>query len=225
MRVMERLKNIRIFKLIYVIVNHGMGSKILRKAKDCGITGGTIILAKGTVNNSILNFLSLTDERKEIVLMAADHRVAECALEQLNKTFSFEKPNQGIAFSIKIGEIHGSTVIESEEADKERGVEKLMYQMIITIVDRGKAEDVIDAAKAAGSKGGTIVSARGSGIHETSRLFQMDIEPEKEMVFILSKKDITEAIVSSIRENMEIDKAGKGIVFIQDVNNVYGLYE
>ena len=100
-----------------------------------------------------------------------------------------------------------------------------MYQIIITIVNRGKAEDVIEAAKAAGSKGGTIINARGSGVNETSKLFNMDIEPEKEMVMILSKEDITENIVSSIHERLEIDKPGNGIIFIQNVNKTYGIYE
>ena len=89
--------------------------------------------------------------------------------------------------------------------------------------DKGKAEDVIDAATAAGSKGGTIINGRGSGIHETSRLFFMDIEPEKEIVLILSEKKNSEAIVSSIREKMEIEKPGKGIIFVQEVSRVYGL--
>ena len=100
-----------------------------------------------------------------------------------------------------------------------------MYQLIITIVNRGNAGDVIDAAKAAGSKGGTIINARGSGIHETQRLFNMDIEPEKEMVMILSKEDITDSIVESIRIALEIDQPGNGIIFIQDVNQTYGIYE
>ena len=42
---------------------------------------------------------------------------------------------------------------------------------------------------------------------------------------ILSKEDITENIVSSIRERLEIDKPGNGIIFIQNVNKTYGIYE
>jgi len=68
-----------------------------------------------------------------------------------------------------------------------------------------------------------VINARGSGIHETSRLFFMDIEPEKEIVLIISDKKSADAIVSSIREKMEIDKPGKGIIFIQDVSMIYGL--
>ena len=213
------------FELIYVIVNYGMGSKILRKVKDCGISGGTVFLGRGTVNNSLLNFLSLYDERKEIVLLGTDKLKAEQALIELDKEFQFKKPNHGIAFTTSACEIFGSRCYKCEEKKEERGVDNPMYKIIITIVNRGKAEDVIDAAKAAGSKGGTIINARGSGVNETRRLFHMDIEPEKEMVMILSKEDVADAIVSSIKECLDIDKPGNGIIFIQNVDKVYGIYE
>jgi len=222
---MINLDNLSVFELIFVIVNCGMGSKVLHKAKEHGIPGGTIFLGNGTVNNAILNFFSLYDERKEIVLMGTDIYTAKHALVALNKEFKFEKPNHGIAFTTDACSIIGCRCYKCEENEEERGVNKPVYKIIITIVNRGKAEEVIDAAKAAGSKGGTIVNARGSGINETVKLFNMDIEPEKEIVMILSKTDITEAIVTSIREKMEIDKPGNGIVFVQNVNNVYGLYE
>lgn len=100
-----------------------------------------------------------------------------------------------------------------------------MYHVITTIVDKGKAEDVIDAATKAGSKGGTIINARGSGIHETSKVFSMEIEPEKEIVIILSEADKTEAIVSSIKNELKIEEPGNGIIFVQDVNKTYGIYK
>lgn len=222
---MTNYNSMPIFELVYVVVNYGMGSRILHKAKEYGISGGTIFLGKGTVNNSLLNFLSLYDERKEIVLLGTDNHTADHALVELNKEFKFEKPNHGIVFTTSACEIVGSRCYKSEENEEGRGVNKLMYQNIITIVNRGKAEEVIEAAKAAGSKGGTIINARGSGVNETSKLFNMDIEPEKEIIIILSKEDITEAIVTSIREKLEIHKPGNGIIFIQNINKAYGIYE
>ena len=53
----------------------------------------------------------------------------------------------------------------------------------------------------------------------------MEIEPEKEVVIILSKKDKTEDIVSSIREELKLDEPGNGILFVQEINKAYGLYE
>jgi len=210
------------FEMIYVIVNYGIGSKVLRKAKEHGVRGGTVVLGKGTIKNALCNFLSLYDESKEIVLLGADWKTAEYALDELNRDFKFDKPNHGIAFSTGITDIIGS---KCEKIDKaERGAEP-MYKLITTIVNRGKAEDVIDAANEVGSKGGTIINARGSGIHETKKLFNMEIEPEKEMVLIIASTESAERIVNTIREKLELDKPGNGITFIQDVNRAYGIYE
>ncbi len=222
---MTIINHLPAFEIIYVIVNYGMGSKVMHRAREYGIKGGTIFLAKGTISNPFLNFLSLYDERKEIVLLAADKKTADYTVEQLSKVYHFEKPHHGIAFTISASSIFGLRCSREEENEEERGVEGPMYQVIITIVNRGKAEDVISAANEAGAKGGTIMNARGAGADVVTKLFNMEIEPEKEMVMVLAKVQVTDHIVTSIREKLEIDKPGNGIIFIQDINNVYGIYE
>ena len=211
------------FELISMIVNFGMGSKVLKKAISYGVHGGSIALARGTVNNKIWDYLGLSDIRKEIVYMVAEHEVAYQALEKLNEEFKFCKPNHGIAFTTSIGTSIGTKFDLIQKSEVERKDENMKYQVITTIVDKGKAEDVIDAARKAGSKGGTIINGRGSGIYETSKVFHMDIEPEKEIVLILSEIEMTEAIVNSIREELKIAEPGKGILFVQDVNQTYGI--
>ncbi|MGI6092933.1 MAG: P-II family nitrogen regulator [Veillonellaceae bacterium] len=212
-------------ELICTIVNFGLGSKLIKAAKRCGISGGTVSLGKGTVNNRILDFLGLSDVKKEIVFMVAAKETAYQALEKLNDQFEFNKPNHGIAFTTSICSVIGTRSYKSDSIKNERGVGNNMYHVITTIVDKGKAEDVIDAATKAGSKGGTIINGRGSGIHETSKVFSMEIEPEKEIVIILSEVDRTEAIVSSIRKELRIEEPGNGIIYIQDVNKTYGIYK
>lgn len=214
---------IREFELIYVIVNFGLGSKVLKIAKQNGVYGGTIFLGKGTIKNRILELLALSDIRKEIVMMVSEKTVADNALEQLNHEFNFSKPNHGIAFRTPVTNIFG---VRSYKCDviKERGVNGKMHNVIFIIVDKGKGETVMEAATKAGSRGGTIFNARGSGIHETSKLFSMDIEPEKEVVLILTENSITEAVTSSIREELKIDEPGQGVIFVQDVTKTYGLY-
>lgn len=215
-------------ELIYVVVNFGMGSKVLHRAKEYGISGGTVFIGRGTVNNSFLNFFSLYDERKEILLMAADGINSEYAIKSLNNDFHFKKSNHGILFTTNVVQIIGSRVDEKNgdnENNIDGGINNNMYQVIFTIVNKGRAEDVIDAAKLAGSKGGTIINGRGSGTSETSKLFNMEIEPQKEMVMILSKNEIVDDIVIAIRKKLEIDIPGNGIIFVQNVNKTYGIYE
>ncbi len=212
-------------ELCFIIVNSGMASKILKTAKKYGMNGGTITLARGTANHGVWDYLGLSDIRKEILYMAADQEVVGRALEKINTQYKFNKPNHGIAFTTSICNIVGTRMYKCNQEKTERGEEKTMYQVITIIVDKGKAEEVIEAAITAGSKGGTIINGRGSGIHETSKLFSMDIEPEKEIVLILSEVDQTESIVSVIRKELQIDEPGKGIIYVQDVNKTYGIYK
>lgn len=212
-------------QLIYIIVNYGMGSKLIKSAKKCGVTGSTITFGKGTASNKLLLHIGLSDIRKEIVYIVTNKETAKKTLRELNDEFKFYKPNHGIAFTTSIEYTYGMNVNFCNENDKEEGEEKAMYNLITTIVDKGNAEEVISAATASGSRGGTIINARGSGIHETSMLFSMAIEPEKEIVLIISETDKTDAIVTSITEKLKIEEPGKGIIFVQRVNDAYGLYK
>lgn len=211
------------FELLYVIVNRGSGSKILRAAKHHGISGGTIVFARGTAHHGILAYLGLSDTKKEIVFLAASKHKALHVLLDLNNEFDFSKPNHGIAFSVPVCSVEGSKNITKDNEDEERDSDSIMYQMITAIVDKGKAEDVVFAAEKAGSRGGTVINARGSGSHETSKIFSMEIEPEKQIVMILAKIDAVENIVSSIKSELKMDEPGNGIVYTQHVDKVFGV--
>ncbi|GEL78742.1 P-II family nitrogen regulator [Tenuibacillus multivorans] len=211
--------------LVCIIVNFGLGSKVLQTAKKHGMRGGTVLLGKGTIKNHLLELLAINDVKKEIVLMGSDRKTVNYVLEKLDQKFKFSKPNHGIAFTTSINRVIGARSLKSDHMLERRGADQKMYHAITVIIEKGNAEDVIDAASEAGSKGGTIINGRGSGIHETSKLFSMNIEPEKEIVMILSERDSTDAIVSSIRKKLKIDEPGNGIIFIQDINQTYGLYD
>ncbi len=195
----------------------------MKIAKSAGVTGGTICLGKGTVKSALLDILDLNDIRKEIVLMVADTDTAFRALEAVSRGLRLDKPNHGIAFSTNLTGffgIQGHSDVRKEFTSMEGG----MYNAIFAVVDRGKGGDVVDAASSAGSKGATIINARGSGIHEKQTLFSMTIEPEKEIVMILAEKALTDPIVTKIRETMRIDQPGAGIMFVLEVSKTYGLY-
>ncbi len=212
-------------ELICIIANYGSGSKIVKSARHHGISGGTVTLGKGTINNRILDYIGLSEQKKELVFMVAEQSKAYRALAEMNKEFEFSKPNHGIAFTTSICSVLGTKSISCENKINKRENNGSMYHAITTIVEKGNAEEVIEAATKAGSKGGTIMNARGSGIHETNKVFSMDIEPEKEIVIILSEVEMTDAIVSSIRDRLKIDEPGNGIIYVQDVNKTYGIYK
>lgn len=210
-------------KLICCIVNHEKGSRTLKAARKYNIKGGTIFLGKGTVKNKLLELLDLNDTRKDIVLMGANSDVTDTAIEQLAKDLCLKKPGHGIAFALPLDRVFGSW--NRTEHDSHQTMEdSYMYNAIVTIVEKGNAEDVITAANSAGARGGTIIHARGSGAHETEVLFAMPIEPEKDIVLIIAESDITEQITTAIRDAIDIEEPGKGIILVTGIDQVYGLY-
>lgn len=212
-------------ELACIIVEYGSGSKVLHFAKSHGCSGGTVVYGKGSVNGSILCFLGLSEVRKEIIFIIADRHKIRYFLDAASAEFKFDKQNHGIAFTTSIENVLGTKYITCEDEENEDREEKIMYHVITSIVDKGKGEDVISSASRAGSKGGTIINARGSGVHETSKVFSMEIEPEKEIVLILSEADLTDKIVAAIREDLEIDKPGNGVIYVKNVNATYGLFK
>lgn len=208
--------------LVIAIVNCGLGSKVYKIAKNNGVAGGTTFLGKGTSGNQILEILGLSETKKEIVLMMCQRTVGLNVLEELGREMKLSKANHGIAFMLPIDYAVGCSTCN--DCGKIRSEKKMQaYKSIFTIVEKGKAETVIEAAKEAGSKGGTIINARGSGIHETSHLFHLDIEPEKEVVLILSEESAVEKITEAIAKAVRIEEPGNGIIFVQSVDQVFGL--
>lgn len=214
------------FEWIVAIVNDDVGSRVLRIAKMHGILGGTIFYGQGTVKSRLLEWLDLTDVRKEIVMMVSKSDICRYVMKKLNSDMHLRRPHHGIVFSMPVGAFIGARnqYVQKTAAEKVDEGERCMYQAIFTIVEKGKAEEVTAAANAAGATGGTVINARGSGVHETERLFSMDIEPEKEIVLSVVRTEITKAVIENIRTALKIDEPGNGIIFVQQVSEVYGLH-
>jgi len=80
-----------------------------------------------------------------------------------------------------------------------------------------------DASKKAGADGGTLLFGRGTGIHEHAKLFGITIEPEKEMVLTLVIRDMSERVLETIVSEADLNKPGKGIAFVLEVERVVGI--
>ena len=135
---------------------------------------------------------------------------------------------KGMGFAISLQSILGVCHLDEVEELKESkesgdSMNKQDYDLIITIVNKGDSENVVEASKRAGAEGGTILTGRGTGIHEQAKLFNIQIEPEKEIVLTLIKKEICKNVLQSISEEVKLNEPGRGIAFVLDVERVVGI--
>ena len=101
--------------------------------------------------------------------------------------------------------------------------EKKQFALIAAVVPHGESDLVVDATRAAGARGGTMIRARALGAEEASRFFHITIQPEKEVVFTIVPLSIKKAVMQSICSRI-LEKSGEhGIVFSIPVDEALGL--
>lgn len=104
-------------------------------------------------------------------------------------------------------------------------MKKFEFELILCIVNAGFSDAVMDAAKAAGARGGTVVQARGTANREAEKFFSINVQPEKEVVMILVPANIRNDILHALYKEVGLNTPGQGIAFAMPVDNVVGIAE
>ncbi|MGI6594241.1 MAG: P-II family nitrogen regulator [Christensenellales bacterium] len=98
------------------------------------------------------------------------------------------------------------------------------YSLLFTIIQRGYVETAMEAAREAGARGGTVLAARGTGNFYIETFLGAAIEPEKEILIILTPKDTRSEIMKAIYKAVGLDKEGQGLLFALPVEDVIGSF-
>ena len=87
------------------------------------------------------------------------------------------------------------------------------FQLLVCIVNAGFSQNVMEAARAAGARGGSIIRGRGSANPEAEEFFNISIQPDKEVILILVTEDIKDAVMTAIYKNSGLSTDVQGIAF------------
>ena len=102
-------------------------------------------------------------------------------------------------------------------------MEKNEFEVVIAIVNAGFSQKAMEAARDQGARGGTIISARGTGTKEMEKKYGIIITPNKELLMILVKKEIRDDVLTAIYRSVGMGTDGQGIAFSMPVEDVVGL--
>ena len=95
--------------------------------------------------------------------------------------------------------------------------------LIVSIVNQGYSDALMNTARAAGAHGGTVISSRGQTHEGVVKFFGVSVQDEKEIIFILTARDKKTAIMQAVCESHGLNSEAHGIVFSLPVDNVMGL--
>jgi len=99
----------------------------------------------------------------------------------------------------------------------------MRFKVVLALVNDTYQDEVIEAAKAAGATGVTILNARGEGIHSQKSFLGLNMESQKDMLLFLVEDFMANEIMDAIYESGHLSDQGNGITFSLDVDRAIGL--
>lgn len=202
-------------KLLISIVNKGGGRGLVKAAKQGGAPGSTRLAGRG---------------------LWEDCTGSDCAAQDVVLTLMYEKTEDIVGAVVEAAlrdheSLSGRAVLLDVPkmlmrndlcADSRSltggGSMKSGFTMITSITPQGQAEEIMAVAREAGARGGTVVSARGTGTPEDVKFFGISLAPEKEMLVIISETTYADAILAALGNLPVYREPGGGIIFTVNVD-------
>ncbi len=188
-------------------------------------------VANGTARKSLLSMMGLEATEKMISITFADTALRRKLMRKLSSEMKIDMPDRGIAVSVPFSSAGSYTAAALAPADAEgnsttdtKSEESMesKYELIITICSGGCTDMVMDAARAAGAAGGTVVHAKGTGAMSAKKFFGLSIASEKEMVFIVARSKNKKEIMRAIMQQAGADTEANSLVFTLPINDTAG---
>ena len=97
------------------------------------------------------------------------------------------------------------------------------YKLVAAILPKGTTGKAMDAAKEAGAEGGTILLARGTGVHEANRFLGISVRSERELLLIVVESERVREVLDAVVRAGRLDEPARGIAFVLSVDEVTGI--
>lgn len=95
------------------------------------------------------------------------------------------------------------------------------YELIVIVANEGRTDQVMNAARAAGATGGTVLHGKGTG-SQNKKFYNVSIAAEKEVILMVAPSDRKAAIMQSVLHHAGPDSDAGAVLFSLPVSEVAG---
>lgn len=164
---------------------------------------------KGTAVASMRELLGIESDKKRIVVSIASQEKTSALIGAMKRYLHIGVPGHGIVIATPIKSIGGGKTVaylnDGNPAAKYTPNLNYAYELIVVIANEGNTDLVMNAARAAGARGGTVVHGKGTAAADTEKFYHISIAEEKEVILIVSATSQKASIMQAI-----LKKAGPG---------------
>ncbi len=185
---------------------------------------------KGTATSEIMDLLGLDSLEKDVVFSIGKGTLANQLMRDLNHDLRGSLRVKGIVFDMKLTAMaHVTALAILAPVKNEQGREDTMMEegktssMILVTVNQGFTEEVMDTARKAGARGGTIIHARWAGSESAEEFYGITLQQEKEIIAILSPSEQRKEIMEAINKAHGLKTEARGTVCSLAIEDVVRL--
>ena len=193
---------------------------------DVGVKMAVVLHGRGTAVQSMLDILGIEDNEKRIVLSIADNDKTASLIREQKKQMFIGVPGHGITAAVPIKSIGGGKTVAYLSSDAQNAKYSpdlnFSYELIVAISNEGQTDLVMNAARKAGAKGGTVLHGKGTASSEDGKFFNVSIAHEKEVILIVSASSEKSNIMSSILKEAGPSSDAGTIVFSLPISQAAG---
>lgn len=220
---------------VVAVVDANLCEKTIHLCQEAGVLIHLVSLCHGTARTEMLDLLGLGETKKGAVFCLIPSETVPGLLTCLADGMQMRYPGKGIAFAVPLNSVNGKlyravTTWSENNAQETTGKErtqvdepKRKYEVVVTVINHGYTNLVMDAARQVGARGGTVLSARGIAREEVEQFLGVSIQAEKEVVFMVVESETRLNVMKAISETAGLKTPGKGVVFSLPVSDAIGL--
>ncbi|MBQ8232006.1 MAG: P-II family nitrogen regulator [Lachnospiraceae bacterium] len=215
--------------LMVTITNRNLTKRFATFYQEMGVDISTITVGRGTAASEILDYFGLEGTEKCVLFHVVTKEKWKLLKQGLQRKMQIDVPGIGIAFVIPLSSIGGKKALNylTSGQDFIKGEESTLkdtkYELLVVIANQGYTELVMDAARAVHAAGGTVIHAKGTGTDKAEKFLGVTLVPEKEMIFIVVRKEQKNDIMRAIMDNAGLESKARSIVFSLPVTDTAGM--
>ncbi len=214
-------------RLVFTITNAGNEKKVKEAFEMSGMTMAFTCHGQGTAPSAIMDLFGLSGREKIINSGFISKNDTKLLFASLDEKLSFSQKGHGIAFTIALTgmqkKILDSINNTSEKGDDSEMNEQTPYTAILAAVAGGFSEEVVEAARSAGARGGTVIKGIREAAKDISESLGIPQLEDQEFVLILVPADTKKDVMNAITSKCGINTAAHGVVSALPLDEVYGL--
>lgn len=215
--------------LMTVIINRRQSKRFQDVLDRAGASLGVVALGRGTAASDVLDYFGLAASEKALLCSIVTLETWKTIKTELQKKLYIEVPGTGIAFIVPLSSVGGKKQLQfllneqPFEKKEESTLKDTQYELLVIIAHKGYTEQIMEAARAHGAGGGTVLHARGTGMQKAQQFLGFSLASEKEIVLTVVPTAKKNGIMSAVMEQAGLDTPAKSIAFSVPVTAAAGM--